>query len=296
LPIPSVLLSTHAMATRFEILLYGEDPVRLRAAGDEVIAEIERLDRQLSFYRPESDVSWINAYASSGPVRIDPRIFSLLSLSVELNEKTYGAFDIAIGSLLQAWGFTGGKGHFPRRSAIESAQEQSGVKHLRLDRASSTVAFDRPGVKIDLGAIGKGYAIEQAIELLQGIGIKNALIHGGTSTSYGLGCQPDGRPWRIAVRSPTNSKQILEVLELADSSLSVSATHGKYFVHDGVTYGHVIDPRTGFPVQGQRTAFVVGPSPTICDALSTGLLVLGKEGMELLETTFPAYKCVVVSL
>lgn len=289
------------MATRFEIVLYGADPSRMRAAGEEALAEIERLDRQLSFYRAESDVSWINAHAAREPVRVEPGLFELLRLACRLHDATEGAFDITVAPLMRAWGLAGGAGRVPSDREIADALESVGIGHMRLQEAESTVFFERDGMQIDLGAIGKGYAIDRAVETLRANGIESALIHGGTSTLYGLGSPPGAKAWRVAVRSGAGinprlaQKEQHRVIDLRDSSLSVSAVHGKSFVCDDRVYGHVIDPRTGCPSDRAALAAVWGPLATETDALSTALLVLGKPGLRLLTERYGEYRGMVVA-
>jgi thiamine biosynthesis lipoprotein len=277
------------MATRFEIVLHGDDPVRLRAAGEAALREIERLDAQLSMYSADSDISQINRLAAKEPVKVEPRLFGLLQHCSELTESTCGAFDIAVAPLMRIWGFTGDSGRIPDAAEIESALQVTGMRHVRFDEDSFTVRFDREGVMLDLGAIGKGYAVEKAAETLREDGVTSALIHGGTSTVFGIGAQPDGKPWKVAVRHPTQPDEYIEIAELCDSALSVSAPHGKSFVQRCVQFGHVIDPQSGQPVQCALTAVVTGASPTDCDALSTALLVLGEAGLPLLAERFPGY-------
>jgi thiamine biosynthesis lipoprotein len=282
-------LSLNAMATRFEIALWEADPGRLRAAGEEALREIERLDAELSFYRPDSELSRLNASAGRGAVRAAPEMFRLLSLARELHHKTDGAFDVTIGPLMRAWGLTGGAGKVPGPGKLEQARAVVGMQHIVLDDASSTVSFDRQGVRIDLGAIGKGYAIERAAEMLVDSGVTSGIIHGGTSAAYGIGTPPGQPAWRVGIRNPDNADDEMECVDLVDNCLCVSAVHGKSFSDGGKTYGHVIDPRSGMPVDHTPLAAVTGPSSTVCDALSTALLVLGKEGLRILKERFPGY-------
>jgi len=312
-------LSLYAMATRFEVVLFSDDPARLRAAGEEALAEIERLDPQLSFYSCASEISRINARAASEPVRVDPRLFRLLERCADLSRLTDGAFDVTIAPLVQAWGFTGTSGSVPDQDRLRSALDVVGMTHVLLDPNEHTVRFDRPGVLIDLGAVGKGYAIEQAVEILRECSVTSGLIHGGTSTVYGIGSPPDQDSWRVGIADPNPSPTlpatgrellaadgvlpprcgegwggvIRETVDLRDSALSVSAVHGKSFVEGGTEYGHVIDPRTGQAVAGTLLAAVTGPSPTDSDALSTALLVLSKPGLDLLGQSFPEYRGIV---
>jgi len=285
-----VRLACFAMATRFEILLEGEDPARLRAAGEEALAEIESLDRRLSRFRPDSDVSRINAHAATGPVKVEPRLFRLLERAQEISDLTDGAFDVTIGPLMSLWGFAG-EGRVPSRDEIESALKVVGARNLILYEPSFTVAFRSPGMGIDLGAIGKGCAIDAAVECLREAGICRALVHGGTSTVYGIG------RWEVGIGAarlePVSGAQALHRVRLADSALSVSAVYGRSFERDGRRFGHVIDPRTGEPVSHTKRAAVWGPSATDCDALSTALLVLGESWLPELKARFAGYEGLV---
>lgn len=284
-----VRLSLAVMGTRFELILYGDDPLRLRSAGEEALAEIERLDRQLSFYRPDSDLVWINAHAAKEPVKVEPRLFRLLEQALDLSRRTQGAFDITIAPLMRTWGFAGGKGKIPTSSALETAKAAIGIEHIYLDAEHYTITFDCHGVELDLGAIGKGYAIERATNILRENNIRSALLHGGTSSISAIGTQVDGSKWKVAINHPHQKNKVLDVFELQDTSLSVSAAHGKSFISDKKEYCHVIDPRNCNPTSKALIAVVEGPSATICDALATALLVLGTPGLDLLRKEFPNY-------
>ena len=291
----SVVLSLDTMATRFELVLHGDDSSRLRLIGEEAITEIERWGDCLSIYESDSEMYRINAKAADEPVKTDARLFRLLQHCAELSALTGGTFDISVAPLMRVWGFMGGAGRMPDPAEIEKAMEVVGMHHVRFDDKHFTISFDRKGVMLDLGAVGKGYAIERAAGILKEHGITSALLHGGTSTVYAIGTEPDGSPWKIAIQDPRNPHKHLDVVELSDSSLSVSAVHGKSFFHKGRELGHVIDPRTGQPVQGAQAAAVIGPSPTDCDALSTALLVLGESGLSILADRFPDYRAIVAS-
>lgn len=282
------------MATRFELVLYGDEPARLRAAGEGALQEVEVLDRQLSFYRTDSDISWINAGASREPVKVEPQLFRLLQRAAELSRATQGAFDITVGPLMRAWGLTGEEGKVPSAEELAQVRELVGMSHVCLNEMDSTIRFDSDSVEIELGAIGKGYAIERAVEALQESGVGSALIHGGTSTIYGLGAPPDADAWTVGIRDPGTGQALEQAVNLRDSALSVSAVHGKSFTREGREYGHVIDPRTGEPSAAARLTAVWGPSPTDADALSTALLVLGQPGISVLEAAFPEYQTLVL--
>ena len=280
----SVRLACSAMATRFEMVLHGSNPAALRAAGEEALAEIERLEDQLSLYRPASEIAGLNARAAHGPVRVTPTLFALLQHAQQLHRESGGAFDISIAPLVRCWGFMGGSGRKPAPEEVAEARAKVGMDLVFLDSDTLTVRFGRQGVMLDLGAIGKGYAIERAAEVLREAGVASALLHGGTSTVYALGHPPEAEYWKVAVEQPPASfgapPSLLPPVRLKDEAMSASAIWGRSFQVEGKTFGHIIDPRTGHPAGGAVLAAVVLPSATETDALSTALLILGADGQE----------------
>jgi thiamine biosynthesis lipoprotein len=267
------------MATRFEIVLHGDNTSGLRAAGEEALAEIEKLEDQLSLYRPTSEIAHVNARAAAGPVRVTPSLFALLLEARRLHELTGGAFDITIAPLVRCWGFMGGQGRMPRQEDVEIAMRQVGMRYVELNEQELTVQFAREGVMIDLGAIGKGYAIERAAEVLRENEVTSALLHGGTSTVYAIGHPPDAKHWDIALEHPPEplpSGAVPPFVHLRDEAMSVSAIWGRSFHANGELYGHVLDPRTGYPAKAALLAAVVSSSATETDALSTALLISGR--------------------
>lgn len=262
------------MATRFEIALHGTHVPALRAAAEEALDEIDRLEAQLSLYRSSSEIARLNATAHESPVRVTPEVFRLLEHARRLSLETGGAFDITVAPLVRCWGFMGGPGAMPELDAIAEARACVGMDHVELDPADFTVRFRRRGVMLDLGAIGKGYAIDRAVALLREAGVTSALIHGGTSSSHALGRQPDGQRWKLAITSPLTepASPPLAVVELEDESLSVSAVWGRSFRAGDKTFGHVIDPRTGMPSSNARMTVAILPSATEGDALTTAML------------------------
>ena len=198
----TVTLARHAMATRFELVLHGYDAIALRAAGEEALNEIDRLENQLSLYRPGSEIAQLNARAAREAVRVTPELFALLQHAQQLHAETRGAFDITIAPLVRCWGFMGGTGKMPAAEQVAEARARIGMQHVQLDAPNRTVRFAREGVMFDLGAIGKGYAVSQAAEILREGGVASALIHGGTSTIYAIGHPPEAEFWKIAIEKP----------------------------------------------------------------------------------------------
>jgi thiamine biosynthesis lipoprotein len=198
----TVTLARNAMATRFEVVLQGEDATRLRAAGEQALNEIERLEGQLSLYRPSSEIARVNAWAAERPVKLSPPVFQLLRQARQLSRETNGAFDITIAPLARCWGFMGEGGRKPTAAEIEEARAKVGMDHLLLDESDCTARFTVAGAMLDLGAIGKGYAIDRAVEVLREAGVTSALLHGGTSTVYGLGSPAEAGNWKVAIDGP----------------------------------------------------------------------------------------------
>lgn len=323
----TVTLAGHAMATRFEIVLCGDHPVRLRAAGEAALKEIERLEAQLSPYRPESEIAQVNACAAREPVRVSPGVFTLLQHARRLHQESGGAFDITIGTLVGCWGFRDGRGTVPDPEALARAREETGMHRMHLNPADSTVQFERQGMMLDLGAIGKGYAVDQAADILREAGVTRALIHGGTSTVYALGRPPDAESWNVAIASPaldtgpvclpagpealpciaaaqetgftiprnrSRRPGTCATVPLHDEAMSVSAVWGKSFSSGGKTFGHVLDPRSGQPAGRAVLGAVILPSATDTDALSTALLVLGPGGHARLSGQRPNLKTLLL--
>ena len=282
------------MATRFEIALHGDNPNALRGAGEEALDEIERLEAQLSLYRPGSEVARLNREAHLRPVRVTPALFALLARARDLSAETSGAFDITIAPLVRCWGFMNGTGAMPDMAQVEAARAQVGMHLVELDADNLTVRFAREGVMIDLGAIGKGYAVERSAEILREAGVTSALIHGGTSTVCAVGQPPGDHRWKVAITSPENNAGTppLAVVELENESLSVSAVWGRSFRIGEKVYGHIIDQRTGAPAEGAFLTAVAWPSATEGDALSTALLT-APELMEGLAAARPGMRILV---
>lgn len=264
------------MATRFELLLWGDHLVRLRALGEEALDEIDRIENLLSLYRPHTDIARINAAPAGMSVRVAPETLRLLQRARELSQLTGGTFDPTAGALIRAWGFHHGSGQVPDPESLRTALSQVGWEQMEWDDDAGHVTRRSDGLLLDLGAIGKGYALDRATERLREGGITCALLQGGTSSVVALGHPPDADGWKIAL-PPSPDCVPAPVFTLSNTSLSVSAPSGKGFVDaDGQYLGHVLDPRTGRPVSTHGYVAVVTERATDSDALSTALLVGGR--------------------
>jgi thiamine biosynthesis lipoprotein len=267
--------SHQAMGTAFTVVAYGSNASYVQEVAEEAFGEIDRLDNQLSHYKPASELSAINRVAAARAVIVEPGLFKLLQSSVRYSQDTGGAFDITVGPLMKAWGFFRGEGRLPSGSAVAEAMERVGYRHIILDPSTRRVAFERPGIELDLGGLGKGYAIDRAAEILRTYGIEQALISAGCSSLFALGAPPGEQGWRISIRDPFEAAKTASSIQLRNLALSVSGSYEQFFKCGGKTYTHVMDPRTGMPVENMLSTVVVSSSTADSDAVSTSLFVLG---------------------
>lgn len=271
--------SRPAMGSYFEVRLGANTPGAVDLA-DRALDLIDALEGQLTIYRDDSEVSRLNATAHLGPVAVEPGLFGLLRRAVELGEETRGAYDVTTGALSEAWGFVRGPRRVPDADTLADARARTGYRRLSLDPARGTVGFDRPGVVINLGSIGKGYAVDRAVALIRDHGWPTpALVHGGRSSLYALGSPPGrfGDRWQVAVRNPFAPDLPLGTLRLRNRGMGTSGTTFQRFEACGQLYGHILDPRTGAPVIGPATVTVLAPTAAEADALSTAFYLLGPE-------------------
>lgn len=280
------------MRTRFEIVLAdeGRDPRALRAAAEQALEEVARVEGNLSAFRRDSVLAEINAEAAVRPVQVDGAVWAFLERAGALSAAVDGAFDLTVGALLEP---------LRRGAAVDLRGVAAALvgfgRLVRLDREGGAVSFTAAGVRLDAGAIAKGYALERAAEVLREAGVERALLHGGTSSVRAMGAPAGEGGWTVAVQDPRDPAGRLAVVRLRDRALGVSAIHGRTFVVGEQKVGHVLDPRTGEPVAHTLLAAVVTDSATDADALSTALLVLGGEGIAVLRARFPDAGFLVLS-
>jgi FAD:protein FMN transferase len=265
------------MWTKFEIAAYGADRARLAEAADAAFEEIERLDRQMSNYSETSELTYINRNAARTDVVVDKELFDLLKLSVEYSRATGGAFDITVGPLMKAWGFFNGQGRVPGSDELASVMARVGSKHVRLNSQTRAIRFDNEGVELDLGGIAKGYAVDKAAQILRESGVTSALITSGSSSICAIGSPPNQTAWRVEVSDPLDRSRPLTRIELKDQSISTSGCHERSFTLGGKTYCHIMDPRTGHPIEGLLSATIITPRGVEAEALSKAVLVSGIE-------------------
>jgi thiamine biosynthesis lipoprotein len=263
------------MATRFEITL---PPAAEKAVATATAAldEIDRIEAQLTAYRETSELSFVNRHAADQPVKVEPRFFSLLRLCEDIARDTGGAFDITSGPLTKCWGFYQREGRLPAPDEIAAARSNVGSESLFLDQQTRTIQFAKRGLEINLGSIGKGYALDRVAALMRK-NINSALLNAGASSMLAVGRGDHSHGWLIGLRDPRSKTGRAGLLRLKDAALSTSGSGEQFFEFRGKRYGHIIDPRTGWPASQVASVSVIADSAAESDALATGFFVGGRE-------------------
>jgi thiamine biosynthesis lipoprotein len=287
--------SRPAMGTTVDVLLYADGRTRAAELFDAAFEEIERVEQALSGYRATSEISRINAAAARGPVVTDPEMFGLVARALDHGRRSDGAFDITVGALVTAWGFFRAGGRFPSPEELARARGAVGWHYVVLDPERRSIRFAAPGIELDLGGIGKGFALDRAARILRRHGVTAALLGAGQSSYYAVGAPPGTEGWPIVVSDPRVAGTALSRVVLRDRSLSTSGSGEQFFELDGVRYSHLIDPRTGEPVRGMLQVTVTTPSAADSDALATALFVTGPEGAAQLLGQYPDAGAILIA-
>jgi len=286
------------MACTFEIMLIdGRERNELVDIGNVALDEIERLDGELSCFRPTSEVSFLNAEAARRDVVVGPELFEILSAAKQVWRETQGAFDVTAGSLIELWRTAERTGTAPEQSVIDEALRWVGMQYVALDEEMHAVRYvpdqsatlrpaqdadrslhtARCGIRINLGAIGKGYAVRKAASILREYDVSSALVSGGGSTIYGFGGGPDGDGWHVGIRHPSRLDERVAEIVLRDQAMSVSGGPAQRDRDVEETYEHIIDPVTGMPAESQAASVtVITEDAMISDALATAFYLRGR--------------------
>jgi len=266
-------------------LMMGGIPVSLtvvaerESAADQALVaafeELERLERLFSVYRPESEMSRLNAAAGRRPVTVSKETFALIEMGLMMNRMTEGGFHMGLGPAIALWDVLDHP-RIPSQQKLNSLRPFIHDGAVRLDQSSSQVFLTKKGMRLDPGGIGKGYLSEQAKQVLLQHGIKGGLIAAAGDVVV-FGQRPDGSPWKIGVQHPRHRKQLLTTLDLSDMAISTSGDYERFFMKDGVRYHHILDPQTLSPARLTRSVTILSPDGTRADALATGMFVLGPQ-------------------
>jgi thiamine biosynthesis lipoprotein len=275
-----------SMACTYSIVAYGDDEQKLKATVTAAFDEVDRIDRLMSHYKPDSPLSQLNREATQRPVKTDPELFNFIAECLRYSRESNGAFDITLGALMKAWGFFRGEGRLPNDAELQAVRKKIGWQHVRLNSPDQTIHFDGEGVELDLGGIAKGYAVDRAVAILKQHGILRALLSAGGSTIYGLGAPPDRAAWEVQLQDPHDARKIALTVRLKDRALSVSGSAEKFFELNGKRYSHIMNPRTARPVMNVLSVAVLAPSGTMGDALDNAFYV---QGVRQTKSALPRY-------
>jgi len=287
LPVDNYVLQIgrRAMACQFEVFCNAGQYPQAAEAALAALDLVDELEAQLSTYRSDSELSDINRRAGVGAVVVESRLFKLLAYAMELHRQTAGAYDITSGALSTAWGFARRAGAVPSDHELAEALATVGSQFVELEPTRHTVRFHRPGISLNLGSIGKGYALDRCAELLEEQQVGDYLLHGGQSSVLARGerktADAVGRGWPVGIAHPLRPERRLAQVWLANRAVGSSGSGLQYFHYRGRRLGHILDPRTGWPAEGVLATTVLAPTAQEADALSTALFILGPErGLE----------------
>jgi FAD:protein FMN transferase len=278
-------IGRRAMACEFEVALNTGQYEAGAVAAVEALDIVDQLEQQMSVFRDDSEISRLNQNAFAAPVEVEPRLFHLLKLGAELYRDTKGAYDFTAGPLSRVWGFYQRAGRVPSDEELTRALSRTGTDKLVIDEVRWSIGFRVDEMEINLGSIGKGYALDRAAEVLDRAGMEHYLLHGGQSSvlvrgSRGHFSSPDvaaAEGWWIGLRHPWRPNQRMAEVRVLNRALATSGAGVQFFLHEGRRYGHILDPRTGCPAEGSLSTTVLAPTAAEADALSTACYVLGRD-------------------
>lgn len=290
-------ISRRAMATDFELLMHRDADSSQVDAAVRALDSVEAIEAELTVYRPDSTVSRLNSMAATKPMKVSALVFDVLSRAIQVSELLNGAFDITAGPLVEIWGFTNRSGKRPTAADVEHALRSVGWKLISLDPEARSVGFLHREVRINLGAIGKGYALDRIAAQLQAAGVEDYLLHGGNSSilARGHADREAQLGWLVGLMHPTRANHRLCGIRLLDQSLATSGNGKQFFHFRGKRYGHVLDPRTGYPAGECQSLTVLSRDATSADALATGLFVESLGGIEKFANSHPDFPVIAVA-
>lgn len=274
------------LGTFVTISAWGADPARVQSAISAAFAEVRRADALMSIHRVDSELSRINSLAATQAVQASPELFDVLQLAQDVAAKTEGSFDVTIRPLADLWGFIWKEHRLPTEQELEAVLPRVNFRLVELETGNRTVRFRQVGVSIDLGGIGKGVAVDMAITKLRELGITNAMVKAGGDLRV-MGVPPGEDFWTVQLEDPRKQGSRVSI-PLRDAALSTSGNYENFFEVAGRRYSHILDPRTGLPVQGIAACTVIAPTCVESDAWATACFVYGaSRSLEQLAGKFP---------
>ncbi len=269
--------SFHSMGSTVELKFYSQNEELFHRVVDACVERTKEIDRLFSNYRDDSVLAEVNRNAGVGPVSVPREFLRLVRTSIRYSELTEGAFDVTIGSLFELWRAETKAGRLPARSQIRDALGCTGFRKIKIDEAKSRVFLDSDCVRLDFGAIGKGYAVDEMVNIAKQNGIKRGLVNFGGNI-YAMDPPAGKKFWDVGVRKPGSGSEIISKLDLVNKGVATSGDYERYFDHEGRRYSHIIDPRTGWPAEDVTSVVAVSKTATEADVFSTAVSVLGLRG------------------
>lgn len=282
------------MGSRFDITVVANDSTHANSYIDIAVAEIQRIENLISSWDPNSETSEINRNAGIKPVKVEAELYQLIERAIGISKLTDGAFDISYASMDRIWKFDGSMSAMPTQNEVKSSVTKVGFQNVILNPKEQTVFLKLPGMKIGFGAIGKGYAADQAKQLLMQKGVAAGIINAsGDMNTWGK--QPNGEHWKVAITNPMDKNKVFALLPITDGAVVTSGDYEKFVSFNGKRYAHIIDPRTGYPSTGIISVTVFAPKAELADALATSVFVMGKEiGLDRINQ-LPKVECIIIN-
>ncbi len=272
----AVTMRTRTMGTWAALTLVTADSAAVADLARDALLEFHRVDSLMTNWTDISEVARLNREATAGPVAVQPEVAEVLRTAARIGHDSGGAFDLSVEPLVRLWGFLGGTPQVPDSAAIDEARRLVGWNHVQVDTVAGTLALSQPGVRIDLGGIAKGYGVDLVAARLQAAGVRDALID-LSGNMMALGAPPGRSAWTIGIRDPADAERHLATLKLTGTAVATSGSYEQFVAAGGRRYGHILDPRTGWPAEGLVSVTVVTPRAVDADAWATALFVLGPE-------------------
>lgn len=281
------------LGSPFEITVIAKDTIEGNYFADLAVAEVKRIENQISDWIPTTQISEINKNAGKKAIKVDDEVFELVQRAIKISKLTNGAFDISYASMDKIWKFDGSMKEMPSPEAIKKSVEKIGYQNIILDDKQKTIFLKLEGMKLGLGGIGQGYIADKVKALLQSKGCSSGIVNvSGDINTWGK--QLDGKPWTIGIINPMNKNKVFATFPIEDSAVETSGSYEKFVMFNGIRYSHIIDPRTGYPATGIVSVSVFAKQTEVADALATGIFVLGIEvGLDLVNQ-LKGIQCIIV--
>lgn len=281
------------MGSRFEVTAVADNDTLSWKAINAAIDETRRIEKLISEWDSTSQTTAINRKAGIAPLKVDRELYDLIFRSIKVSKLTGGAFDISFAPLMKIWKLDNSTKKIPLQDVIDRTRAKVGFEKIILDPKEQTVFLQEKGMKIGFGGIGQGYVANRCKKIMMDLGIKSGLVNvSGDIITWGY--QPDGKEWQVGIVDPTNKDTMISWLAASNMSVVTSGNYEKFVVVNGKRYGHIIDPRTGYPAEGVGSVTIISPDAEVSDALATGIFVMGIEKGLALINNLKGIECLII--